>query len=74
MTKFKGRSSLKQYLPMKPVKRGIKTLIRSDARTGYVYDANVYHGKETEILYGTLGERVVTKLTNTIRMTDVLLF
>ena len=24
MTKFKGRSTLKQYMPLKPVKRGIK--------------------------------------------------
>ncbi|CAK1593089.1 unnamed protein product [Parnassius mnemosyne] len=34
MTKFKGRSSLKQYMPMKPVKRGIKMWVRADARSG----------------------------------------
>lgn len=31
---FKGCSSLKQYMPMKPVKRGIKVWIRAD-QTGY---------------------------------------
>nr|CAH7742974.1 unnamed protein product [Callosobruchus chinensis] len=44
MTKFKGRSSLKQFLPLKPVKRGIKIWVRSDAQTGYVYDMNIYCG------------------------------
>ena len=31
MIKFKGRSSLKQYVPLKPVKRGIKAWVRADA-------------------------------------------
>nr|CAH7745804.1 unnamed protein product [Callosobruchus chinensis] len=66
MTKFKGRSSLKQFLPLKPVKRGIKIWVRSDAQTGYVYDMNIYCGKELEQTEGTLGERVVAKLCNTI--------
>lgn len=73
MTKFKGRSSLKQYLPMKPVKRGIKLWERCDAVTGYAYDLNVYSGKELgqAVLTGTLGERVVLKLTDTIRNPEV---
>ena len=36
MIPFKGRSSLKQYLPLKPIKRGIKIWMRADANTGYV--------------------------------------
>ncbi|KAF2366344.1 PiggyBac transposable element-derived protein [Trinorchestia longiramus] len=71
MTKFKGRSSLRQYMPMKPVKRGIKTWVRSDAKTGYVYDANIYHVKDNELVERTLGERVVGKLSETIREPDV---
>ena len=31
MTAFKGRSSMKQYLPKKPVKRGFKVWVRADA-------------------------------------------
>lgn len=71
MTKFKGRSSLKQYLPMKPIKRGIKLWTRCDSITDYIYDTNVYAGKDTEIQDGTLGERVVLKLLETVRDPDV---
>ncbi|KAF2886074.1 hypothetical protein ILUMI_20100 [Ignelater luminosus] len=34
MAKFKGRSSMKQYLSLKPIKRGIKIWVRSDSSTG----------------------------------------
>lgn len=71
MTKFKGRSSLKQYMPMKPVKRGIKLWTRCDAVTGYVYDTNIYCGKEMEKVEGTLGERVVNQLVSTVTSKDV---
>ena len=36
MIPFKGRSMIKQYLPKKPVKRGIKVWVRADAVNGYV--------------------------------------
>lgn len=71
MTKFKGRSSLKQYLPLKPIKRGIKLWTRCDSKTGYVYDTNIYCGKDNEVSEGTLGERVVLKLAETIRNPNV---
>jgi len=71
MVKFKGRSALKQYLPLKPIKRGIKIWERCDGLTGYVYDLNIYAGKETEQLDGTLGERVVTKLCQSIQHPNV---
>src|SRR5690242_18734409 len=35
MIKFKGRSSLKQYLPLKPIKRGYKVWCLCDPITGY---------------------------------------
>lgn len=73
MVKFKARSGLKQYMPMKPVKRGIKIWVRSDAFPGYTYDMNVYAGKEQEQVDGTLGERVVYKLASTIKSKDVVL-
>ena len=31
MIPFKGRSSMKQYMPKKPVKRGFKICMRADA-------------------------------------------
>lgn len=71
MAKFKGRSTLKQYLPLKPIKRGIKLWVRSDAITGYAYDVNIYVGKETENVEGTLGERVVKKLCQTVTNSNI---
>ena len=44
MIAFKGRSSLKQCLPMKPIKQGIKVWAR--ATTGYVLAFEVYTGKK----------------------------
>ncbi|XP_055376720.1 piggyBac transposable element-derived protein 4-like [Condylostylus longicornis] len=73
MTKFLGRSSMKQYMPLKPIKRGIKIWMRCDSLTGYTYDFNIYSGKETGSLHGTLGERVVNKLMETVTETDVTL-
>ncbi|XP_035218706.1 uncharacterized protein LOC118191946 [Stegodyphus dumicola] len=70
-------SSLKQYLPLKPIKRGIKVWERCDAATGYTYDFNIYSGKEdmdnTDHEGTILGERVVLKLSSTIRNPDVTL-
>ena len=74
MTKFKGRSTLKQYLPMKPINRGIKLRMKCNALRGYTYDMNVYAGKEdSPSPVGTLGERVVGALVSTIKETDVTL-
>ena len=77
MTKFKGRSALKQYMPLKPTKRGIKLWLRCDADSGYTYDVEVYSGKEENIVSAntttTLGERVVKSLAATIKEKDVVL-
>ncbi len=40
MVKFQGRSSLKQYLPMKPIKRGIKVWVLADTN-GYFWNMQV---------------------------------
>ena len=45
MIAFKGRSSMKQYVPKKPVKRGFKVWVRADAVSGYVSELDVYTGK-----------------------------
>lgn len=72
MAKFKGRSCLKQYLPLKPIKRGIKLWVRSDSKTGYTYDFNIYSGRdENKDPSSTLGEQVVTKLASTIKDPNV---
>lgn len=72
MTKFKGRSSLKQYQPMKPIKRGIKCWQRCDALTGYTYDFDIYAGKDVDANSSLgLGEKVVTKLCSSIKKDGV---
>lgn len=45
--------------------------LRSDFFTGYTYDFNVYTGRETERLDGTLGERVVNKLIFKAKEKDI---
>ena len=63
MIKFQGRSSLKQYLPAKPVKRGIKVWCGADSHNGYLCQFQVYTGQassgEREV---NLGGRVVQDL------------
>lgn len=64
MIPFKGRSSLKQYMPLKPVKRGYKVWCLADAKTGYIMNFDIYTGKNhcPHSTEDTLGERVVIKL------------
>lgn len=42
MIKFKGRDSKKQYMPMKPIKRGFKAWCRCDSETGYLYQCDIH--------------------------------
>lgn len=44
MIPFKGRSSLKQYMPKKPVKRGLKVWVVADVKSGFFLDFDVYTG------------------------------
>ena len=63
MIKFKGRSTIKQYLPLKPIKRGYKVLCLCDPITGYLFNYQIYLGKEeTSGKEIPLGERVVFDL------------
>ena len=63
MILFKGRSALKQYIPLKPIKRRIKVWTRADANNGYVALFQVYLGKVGGTVDRCLGERVVKDLT-----------
>ena len=66
MIPFKGRSSMKQYLPLKPVKRGFKVWAMADALNGYLYDFDVYTGATGE-RETPLGEKVVLTLSESIK-------
>lgn len=65
MVKFKGRSSLKQYLPKKPVKRGYKIWVLADQK-GYMWRFQIYTGKDKNSPEKALGARVVKDLTRNL--------
>ena len=48
MVPFKGRTYLKQYMPKKPIKWGIKIWGLADPTNGYVCNLDVYTGKDEE--------------------------
>ena len=54
---------MKQYIPLKPVKRGIKVWVVAESSTGYFLDLQVYVGKEDSGREHGLGKRVVLDLT-----------
>ena len=63
MIKFKGRHFIKQYMPNKPDKWGIKVYYIADAKTGYLLKGNIYLGKkESTNKDFLLGEQVVLNL------------
>lgn len=66
MIKFQGRSTLKQFMPAKPTKRGIKVWCRADAHNGYLCEFQVYTGR-AESNETSLGTRVVTDLSQSLQ-------
>jgi hypothetical protein len=46
MIGFKGRFFLKQYLPGKPTKWGIKAWVLADSAIGYLLKCDIYKGKK----------------------------
>ena len=53
MIAFKGRLSNVQYLPAKPIKRGIKVWMCCDADTAYLHQFEVYLGQQKNIEFGS---------------------
>lgn len=66
MVGFKGRSSLKQYMPLKPVKRGYKIWCRCDPTNGFTCSFQVYTGKAEYATEGNLGSKVVFAVSESI--------
>ena len=67
MIPFKGRSSLKKYMPLKPVRRGIKVWARAESSNGYVSAFQVYTGKQGDTTETGLGAKVVKSLTEDLK-------
>ena len=57
MTKFKGRSSIRRYLKMKPIKWGFKWWFRCASSNSYLYEFDLYLGKKNVEI--NLGKGVV---------------
>ena len=64
LVKFKGRLGFKQYMPMKPIKRGIKVWMRADSVSHFVCKFQVYTGRPKQGQEHGLGERAVKELCN----------
>ena len=64
MIKFHGRSSLEQYMPLKPTKWGIKVWVATYSTNGYFSQFEVYTGKKDNTIEQGLGARVVKTLTS----------
>ena len=67
MIKFQGCSSLKQHMPMKPVKRGIKVWCLTDSLNGFFSSFRVYTGKESNTVEKGLGKCEVKNLTTELK-------
>ena len=61
MIKYKGKTSLKQYMPMKPIKTGIKMWCRADSTNGYLCEFDIHTGKSPQGVQHGLGYSVVTQ-------------
>uniref|UniRef100_A0A1X7VHX0 PiggyBac transposable element-derived protein domain-containing protein n=1 Tax=Amphimedon queenslandica TaxID=400682 RepID=A0A1X7VHX0_AMPQE len=67
MVPYHSHSSLKQYMPQKPIKIGFKVWVRADSTNGYISQFQVYTRKETSSTEKGLGSLVVKDLTATIQ-------
>jgi hypothetical protein len=61
MISFKGRGSLKRYMPKKPMRRGYKVWMLA-CKSAYVLKFEVYTGKKGEKKKKNLGESVVKSM------------
>ena len=66
MVKYKGRSSIKQYQPLKPIKRSFKVWCRADSANGYIDNFVVYTGKSDDGPTKNLGYKVVMEVCRNI--------
>ena len=73
MTKFKGPSSMRQYLKVKPIKWGFKWWFRYASSNGYLCEFDLYFGKKQNVEVN-LGEDMVMQLSEKLKGTFCTLF
>ena len=64
MVRFAEKLSFKQYMPAKPIKRGIKIWMCCDSNSAYLSRFEAYLGKNTKNDRNGLGYHVVSTLTD----------
>ncbi|XP_066257800.1 piggyBac transposable element-derived protein 4-like [Euwallacea similis] len=66
---FRGRCGIRQYIPNKPAKYGIKVFALVDARTFYIFNLGVYVGKQPDGLFplSNKPDDIVLRLVEPIR-------
>ena len=64
--KFKGKSIMRQYMKNKPIKWGFKFWFCCGAKSGYLYEFNMYVGKKGNTELG-LGESAVISLCQKLK-------
>ena len=60
MVKFSGRSKMKVYMPLKPIKYGFKIFLLCESKTGFVLKWIMYTGRNSENVYSN--KNVVLRL------------
>ena len=73
MCKFKRTSIMRQYLKNKPIKWGLKFWFRCGAKSGYLYEFDMYLGKKENNKFG-LGESVILSLCHKLKDTHCFVF
>ncbi|GBP34214.1 PiggyBac transposable element-derived protein 4 [Eumeta japonica] len=68
---FRGRCKFIVYMPKKPAKYGLKILVVCDAETFYVYNAYIYHGKDSDGLGLAETERKLAIPTQVLDLSGV---
>ena len=73
MCKFKGKSIMRQYMKNKPIKWDFKFWFSCGAKSGYLYEFDMYLGKKGNTEFG-LGESVVLSLCQRLKDTHCFVF
>ncbi|GBP02352.1 PiggyBac transposable element-derived protein 4 [Eumeta japonica] len=64
---FRGRCKFKMYMPKNPTKYGIKIMCITDARNGYLLNAYIYLGKDSD------GQNLPQELKHLLKSTQAVL-
>ena len=74
MIKFKGRLGIRQYMPMKPIKWGVKVWTMAESNTGYVVNFQIYTGRELNRPEFGLSHRVVMDMCRMLQGTQAAVY